>query len=221
MTQHIGTQMSLFDRLGGAPAITAAAGLFCNQVLADPLLAPYSDDDDMDRQVAKRAAFLVMSPGGPYRRSRRTSSCGCHLRLSGRPGLVPPATAAGPGMGRSTSAGARTQAETSRRAGTKRQAETSTKAGTSTKAETKRQAGTSTKAETKRQAGTSTKAGTKRQAGAEWSTGTCPGAGTSTRSGPGPEAEPAPGLRAGTGRAARPGPPPAMPAPTAPSPPRC
>jgi hypothetical protein len=209
MTQHIGTQMSLFDRLGGAPAITAAAGLFCNQVLADPLLAPYSDDDDMDRQVAKRAAFLVMSPGGPYRRSRRTSSCGCHLRLSGRPGLVPPATAAGPGMGRSTSAGARTQAETSRRAGTKRQAETSTKAGTSTKAETKRQAGTSTKA------------GTKRQAGAEWSTGTCPGAGTSTRSGPGPEAEPAPGLRAGTGRAARPGPPPAMPAPTAPSPPRC
>ena len=75
MTQHIGTQMSLFDRLGGAPAITAAAELFCNQVLADPLLAPYFDDDDIDRQVAKQATFLVMSPGGPYRRSRRTSSC--------------------------------------------------------------------------------------------------------------------------------------------------
>jgi hypothetical protein len=40
MTQHMGTQMSLFDRLGGAPAITAAAGLFYRQVLADPLLAP-------------------------------------------------------------------------------------------------------------------------------------------------------------------------------------
>jgi truncated hemoglobin YjbI len=32
--------MSLFDRLGGAPAITAAAGLFYRKVLADPLLAP-------------------------------------------------------------------------------------------------------------------------------------------------------------------------------------
>jgi hemoglobin len=40
----MGTQMSLFDRLGGAPAITAAAELFYRQVLADPLLAPYFDD---------------------------------------------------------------------------------------------------------------------------------------------------------------------------------
>jgi hypothetical protein len=38
----MGTQMSLFDRLGGAPAITAAAELFYRQVLADPLLARIS-----------------------------------------------------------------------------------------------------------------------------------------------------------------------------------
>ena len=59
--------MSLFDRLGGAPAIIAAAELFYRQVLADPLLAPYLDDVDMDRQVAKQAAFLTMALGGPER----------------------------------------------------------------------------------------------------------------------------------------------------------
>jgi truncated hemoglobin YjbI len=55
----------LFDRLGGAPAITAAAELFYRKVLADPLLAPYFDDVDMDHQVAKQAAFLTMALGGP------------------------------------------------------------------------------------------------------------------------------------------------------------
>ena len=71
--------MSLFDLLGGAPAITSAAELFYRQVLADPLLAPYSDDVDMDRQVAKQAAFMVMSPGGPGRytgRDLRTAQAG-------------------------------------------------------------------------------------------------------------------------------------------------
>jgi truncated hemoglobin YjbI len=40
----MGTQMSLFDRSGGPPAITAAAELFYRQVLADPSLALYFDD---------------------------------------------------------------------------------------------------------------------------------------------------------------------------------
>jgi truncated hemoglobin YjbI len=71
ITQHMGTQMSLFDRLGGAPAITAAAELFYRQVLADPLLAPYFDDVDTDRQVAKQAAFLTMALGGPDRYTGR------------------------------------------------------------------------------------------------------------------------------------------------------
>ena len=71
--------MSLFDRLGGAPAITAAAELFYRQVLADPLLAPYFDDVNMDRQVAKQAAFLTMALGGPNRytgRDLRTAHSG-------------------------------------------------------------------------------------------------------------------------------------------------
>jgi hemoglobin len=59
------TQASLFDRIGGAPAVTAAAELFYRKVLSDPTLSTYFDDVDMDRQVAKQAAFLTMALGGP------------------------------------------------------------------------------------------------------------------------------------------------------------
>ncbi len=59
------TQTSLYERLGGSAAIEAATELFYRKVLADPLLAAYFDDVDMDRQIAKQAAFLTMALGGP------------------------------------------------------------------------------------------------------------------------------------------------------------
>jgi hemoglobin len=59
------SEASLYERLGGAPAIEAAAELFYRKVLADPLLEPYFADVDMDRQVAKQAAFLTLVLGGP------------------------------------------------------------------------------------------------------------------------------------------------------------
>ena len=59
------TQTSLYDRVGGAAAVAAATELFYRKVLADPLLAGYFDDVDMDRQIAKQAAFLTMAFGGP------------------------------------------------------------------------------------------------------------------------------------------------------------
>jgi hemoglobin len=59
------THSTLFDRLGGASAISAAAEIFYRKVLADPSLAPYFDDVDMDRQIAKQAAFLTLALGGP------------------------------------------------------------------------------------------------------------------------------------------------------------
>jgi hemoglobin len=73
------TQSSLFDRLGGSPAIYAAAGILYRKVLADPLLAPYFDGVDMKRQVAKQTAFLTMAVGGPNRytgRDLRTAHAG-------------------------------------------------------------------------------------------------------------------------------------------------
>jgi len=42
-------QACLYDRLGGAPAIDAVAALFCRKVLADPSLASYFGDADMNR----------------------------------------------------------------------------------------------------------------------------------------------------------------------------
>ena len=73
------TQSSLFDRLGGSPAIYAAAEILYHKVLADPLLAPYFDGVDMKRQVAKQTAFLTMALGGPNRytgRDLRTAHAG-------------------------------------------------------------------------------------------------------------------------------------------------
>src|SRR5260370_42611938 len=62
---------SLYDRLGGAPAIDAAAELFYRKVLSDPVLEPYFADIDMDRQVAKQAAFLTLALGGAHQHPRR------------------------------------------------------------------------------------------------------------------------------------------------------
>jgi truncated hemoglobin YjbI len=59
------TQASLFERIGGSIAVDSAAELFYRKVLGDPLLAPYFDDTDMERQIAKQAAFLTMALGGP------------------------------------------------------------------------------------------------------------------------------------------------------------
>jgi truncated hemoglobin YjbI len=59
------TETSIFDRIGGAPAVSAAAELFYRKVLADPALSGYFDDVDMEGQIAKQAAFLTMALGGP------------------------------------------------------------------------------------------------------------------------------------------------------------
>ena len=56
---------TLYDRIGGAPAVKAAVNIFYAKVLADPTLAPFFDGVDMVKQVGKQRAFLVMAFGGP------------------------------------------------------------------------------------------------------------------------------------------------------------
>ena len=63
--QRMTADASLYERLGGAPAIDAAAELFYRKVMSNPLLEPYFADVNMDRQVAKQAAFLTLALGGP------------------------------------------------------------------------------------------------------------------------------------------------------------
>ncbi|MGI9007055.1 MAG: group I truncated hemoglobin [Streptosporangiaceae bacterium] len=59
------SDQSLYERLGGSLSIRSVTESFYRKVLADDLLAPFFDDIDMDRQVAKQAGFLTMVLGGP------------------------------------------------------------------------------------------------------------------------------------------------------------
>lgn len=56
---------SLYERIGGAPAVKAAVDIFYGRVLADPRIAHFFDGVDMERQNAKQRAFLIMAFGGP------------------------------------------------------------------------------------------------------------------------------------------------------------
>ena len=57
--------MSLYERLGGAPAFQAAVDDFYRRVLLDPRISDFFDDVDMEGQIAKQRAFLTFVTGGP------------------------------------------------------------------------------------------------------------------------------------------------------------
>lgn len=56
---------SLYDELGGAPAIEAAVDIFYRKVLMDDRIARFFEGVDMERQAAKQKGFLTMVTGGP------------------------------------------------------------------------------------------------------------------------------------------------------------
>jgi hemoglobin len=56
---------TLYEQLGGAPAVDAAVDVFYRKVLSDDRVSQFFDDVDMDRQIAKQKSFLTMVFGGP------------------------------------------------------------------------------------------------------------------------------------------------------------
>ena len=56
---------TLYERLGGAPAMEAAVDIFYRKVLTDDRISRFFEDVDMERQSAKQKAFLTMVTGGP------------------------------------------------------------------------------------------------------------------------------------------------------------
>ncbi|RAK68453.1 group I truncated hemoglobin [Phenylobacterium kunshanense] len=56
---------TLYERIGGAPAVKAAVDIFYGKVLADDRIAHFFDGVDMANQNAKQRAFLIMAFGGP------------------------------------------------------------------------------------------------------------------------------------------------------------
>jgi hemoglobin len=57
---------SLYDKIGGAPAVDAAVDIFYRKVLSDDRISDFFEGVDMDRQAAKQKAFLTMAFGGPH-----------------------------------------------------------------------------------------------------------------------------------------------------------
>jgi hemoglobin len=56
---------TIYEQLGGAPAVEAAVDIFYRKVLTDDRVSRFFDDIDMDVQSAKQKAFLTMAFGGP------------------------------------------------------------------------------------------------------------------------------------------------------------
>lgn len=70
--------MSLYDDIGGAPAVSLAVSVFYHRVTADESLAPWFGSVDMDRLVAHQRAFLTVALGGPDLFTGRTMSAAHH-----------------------------------------------------------------------------------------------------------------------------------------------
>jgi hemoglobin len=57
--------MSLYEQLGGSPAIEAALDRFYEKVMADERMRPYFDGTNLAHLKKRQAAFLAMAFGGP------------------------------------------------------------------------------------------------------------------------------------------------------------
>ncbi|GFR44458.1 hypothetical protein Agub_g5719 [Astrephomene gubernaculifera] len=77
---------TLFEKLGGQPAVDAAVDIFYNKIMADKELAPFFDGIDMKRQRKKQADFLTFAFGGSKTYSGKTLAAS-HKKLIEEKGL--------------------------------------------------------------------------------------------------------------------------------------
>lgn len=64
-----GSERTVFDKLGGWPALEAAVTKFYEKVVADPLLAPHFEGIPMEKQRQKQLQFMALAFGAkdaPY-----------------------------------------------------------------------------------------------------------------------------------------------------------
>lgn len=74
---------SVFEQIGGAPAVDAAVDIFYRRVLSDPVICHFFDTVDMDRQIGKQKAFLTMAFGGPNNYSGKDMrNAHMHMKLT-------------------------------------------------------------------------------------------------------------------------------------------
>ncbi|MCK8500859.1 group 1 truncated hemoglobin [Myxococcus sp. MISCRS1] len=73
-------EKSVYEQIGGEPAMAAAVDVFYRKVLADDRISHFFEDVDMERQSAKQKAFLTMVTGGPSTYSGKDMRAG-HAHL--------------------------------------------------------------------------------------------------------------------------------------------
>jgi len=56
---------SLYERIGGKEAVSAAVNLMYDKILNDDLLTPFFEGVDLNRQRRSQTAFVLMALGGP------------------------------------------------------------------------------------------------------------------------------------------------------------
>lgn len=57
---------TLYETLGGEPAVNAAVDIFYRKVLSDDRISRFFEGVDMEKQAQKQKAFLTMVFGGPH-----------------------------------------------------------------------------------------------------------------------------------------------------------
>jgi hemoglobin len=75
------TDKSLYEKLGGEPAVDAAVDIFYRKVLGDDRISHHFEDVDMNRQREKQKAFLTFAFGGPNRYPGTPDIRAAHARL--------------------------------------------------------------------------------------------------------------------------------------------
>jgi hemoglobin len=74
---------TLFERLGGDPAVRAVMSRFYERIFADPELAPVFEGVNMRRHVAATSTFVGAATGGPRPwRGRDMASAHRHLAVT-------------------------------------------------------------------------------------------------------------------------------------------
>jgi hemoglobin len=75
------TEKSLYERIGGEPAVDAAVDVFYRKVLNDDRIARHFEAVDMSLQREKQKAFLTFAFGGPAPVSKGPGMRAAHARL--------------------------------------------------------------------------------------------------------------------------------------------
>lgn len=67
ISDHLGEEslMTIYEEIGGAPAVGAAVDAFYDRVTSDPTLTNYFDSVNMGRLKGHMRAFIAAAVGGP------------------------------------------------------------------------------------------------------------------------------------------------------------